>query len=69
MISYTDISIRVKVSESVCQVDIATSVLTLYLPIAFITTVTLTGVMWTTRVPRWAGGRRVGLSLLFVISS
>jgi hypothetical protein len=31
--------------------------------------VTLTGVMWTTRVPRWAGGRRVGLSLLFVISS
>jgi cation:H+ antiporter len=48
-------------------VDIATPVLTFYLPIAFITTVALAGVMWITRVPRWAGGLLVGLYRLFVI--
>jgi cation:H+ antiporter len=48
-------------------VDIATPVLTFYLPIAFVTTVAITGVMLSRRVQRWAGGLFVGLYLLFFI--
>jgi cation:H+ antiporter len=50
-------------------VHIATPVLTFYLPVAFVTTVALAGVMLTTRVQRWAGGLFVGLYMLFVIGS
>ena len=48
-------------------VDIATPVLTFYLPVAFVTTVVLAGVMWTKQVRRWAGGLFIGLYILFVI--
>jgi hypothetical protein len=48
-------------------VDIATPVLTFYLPVAFVTTIALAGVMRTTRVQRWAGSLFIGLYMLFVI--
>jgi cation:H+ antiporter len=48
-------------------VHIATPVLTFYLPVAFVTTVALAGVMRTKQVRRWAGGLFVGLYILFVI--
>jgi hypothetical protein len=42
-------------------------VLTFYLPVAFVTTVVLAGVMRTKQVRRRAGGLFVGLYILFVI--
>jgi cation:H+ antiporter len=41
-------------------------VLMFYLPLAVLTTVIVSGVMWTTRVARWAGGLFVMLYAIFV---
>jgi cation:H+ antiporter len=42
-------------------------VLMFYLPLAVLTTVIVSAVMWTQQVPRWAGGLFVLLYVLFVI--
>ncbi|HSF29649.1 MAG TPA: sodium:calcium antiporter [Candidatus Tectomicrobia bacterium] len=42
-------------------------VLLFYLPLAVLTTVIVSGVMWTTQVARWAGGLFVMLYAIFVI--
>jgi cation:H+ antiporter len=43
------------------------AVLTFYLPLAFITTALVSGVMLTKRVPRWAGGLFILLYAVFVV--
>jgi cation:H+ antiporter len=48
-------------------VPVERAVLTFYLPLAFITTVVVSGFMLTKRVPRWAGGLLIVLYLIFVI--
>jgi cation:H+ antiporter len=45
------------------------AVLTFYLPLAFITTALVTGVMLTKRVPRWAGGVLILLYAVFVVGA
>ena len=48
-------------------VPIDRAVLTFYLPLAFITTALVSGVMLTKRVPRWAGGVLILLYAVFVV--
>jgi cation:H+ antiporter len=45
------------------------TVLTFYLPLAFITTAVVSGVMLTKRVPRWAGGVFILLYAVFVVGA
>jgi cation:H+ antiporter len=45
------------------------TVLTFYLPLAFITTAVVSGVMLTKRVPRWAGGVLILLYAVFVVGA
>ena len=45
------------------------AVLTFYLPLAFITTALVSGVMLTKRVPRWAGGVLILLYVVFVVGA
>jgi cation:H+ antiporter len=45
------------------------AVLTFYLPLAFITTVMVSGVMLTKRVPRWAGGVLILFYVAFVVGA
>ena len=44
-------------------------VLTFYLPLAFFTTVLVSGVMLTKRVPRWAGGVLILCYVVFVVGA
>ena len=48
-------------------VPIDSTVLTFYLPLAFITTAMVSGVMLTKRVPRWAGSVFILLYAVFVV--
>jgi Ca2+/Na+ antiporter len=48
-------------------VPVDTTALTFYLPLAFITTAMVSGVMLTKRVPRWAGGGFIPLYAVFVL--
>jgi len=43
------------------------TVLTFYLPLAFITTAVVSGFMLTKRVPRWAGSVLILLYAVFVV--
>jgi cation:H+ antiporter len=45
------------------------AVLTFYLPLAFITTALVSGVMLTKRVPRWAGGGLILCYAVFVVGA
>jgi cation:H+ antiporter len=48
-------------------VPVDSTVLTFYLPLAFITTAMVSGVMLTKRVPRWAGSAFILLYAVFVV--
>jgi cation:H+ antiporter len=48
-------------------VPVDTTVLTFYLPLAFITTAMVSGVILTKRVPRWAGSGFILLYAVFVL--
>jgi cation:H+ antiporter len=48
-------------------VPVDATVLTFYLPLAFITTAIVSGVMLTKRVPRWAGSLFILLYAVFVL--
>ena len=50
-------------------VVVAGPVVMFYLPLTGLTTVILSVVMWTTQVPRWAGGLFVMLYAFFVIGA
>jgi cation:H+ antiporter len=50
-------------------VPVDRAVLTFYLPLAFITTALVTGVMLTKRVPRWAGGVLILCYAVFVVGA
>ena len=48
-------------------VPVDTTVLTFYLPLAFLTTAIVSGFMLTKRVPHWAGGGFIPLYVVFVL--
>ena len=50
-------------------VPVDRAVLTFYLPLAFLTTVMVSGVMLTKRVPRWAGGVLILFYAVFVVGA
>jgi cation:H+ antiporter len=50
-------------------VPVDNTVLTFYLPLAFITTATVSAFMLTKRVPRWAGGVFILLYAVFVVGA
>jgi Ca2+/Na+ antiporter len=45
------------------------AVLTFYLPLAFVTTATVSAFMLTKRVPRWAGGVLILFYAVFVVGA
>jgi cation:H+ antiporter len=58
---------NVGVIALVQPIPIAPAVLTLYLPLAFITTAVVSSFMLMKRVPRWAGGILILLYAVFVV--